>query len=82
MMSKDIKKIILDLEAVERINSTGLAILITATTLFNDCGGQKVVLSGSNDFINGALAVTKLNQFFECFENVQEAIENMKTITC
>ena len=37
LIDKKVKLIILDLHDVNRINSTGLAILITATTLFTDC---------------------------------------------
>ncbi len=82
LIDSNVKKIVLDLEEVERINSTGLAILITATTLFTDCGGQNVVLAGSNDFINGALAVTKLSNFFDCYSSVDEALEKMQHVSC
>ena len=74
-IEQDIRKFVLDLNEVERINSTGLAILITAATLITDCGGHKVILSGSNDFIIGALTVTKLSQFFECYDCIDEALD-------
>ncbi|MDW7679581.1 MAG: STAS domain-containing protein [bacterium] len=82
LIDQHVNKIILDLGKVERINSTGLAILITASTLFSDSGGKKVVLTGSNDFINGALAVTKLNQFFDCYDELNDAIASLENILC
>ena len=82
LIDQKIHKIVLDLGEVQRINSTGLAILITATTLFTDCGGYKVALAGSNDFINGALSVTKLSQFFDCYENVGQALDQIKNVPC
>jgi len=82
LIDQKIDKIVLDLAEVERINSTGLAILITATTLFKDCGGHKVALAGSNDFIHGALSVTKLSQFFDCYENVNQALAAIEQSTC
>ena len=73
LIKKGISRIILDLQQVQRINSTGLAILITATTLCSECGEDKVSLVGVNDFIQGALTLTRLNQFFEYFNSLEEA---------
>jgi len=53
LLKGGVKNVILDLHQVNRINSTGLAILITATTLLSTTGGSKVALAGSNDFIQG-----------------------------
>ena len=80
-IDQKIKKIVLNLNEVQRINSTGLAILITAATLISDCGGQKVALAGSNDFIIGALTVTKLSQFFDCYENIDDAVNKINEVT-
>jgi anti-anti-sigma factor len=73
LIKQGISRIILDLQQVQRINSTGLAILITATTLCSECGEDKVSLVGVNDFIQGALTLTRLNQFFEYFNSLEEA---------
>jgi len=82
LIDQKVNKVVLDLAEVQRINSTGLAILITATTLITDCGGQKVALAGSNDFIIGALSVTKLSQFFDCYEDVNQAVDKIKDVNC
>lgn len=73
LIKKGISRIVLDLQHVQRINSTGLAILITATTLCSQCGEGKVSLVGVNDFIQGALTLTRLNQFFEYLNSLEEA---------
>jgi anti-anti-sigma factor len=73
LIKQGISRIVLDLQQVQRINSTGLAILITATTLCSECGEDKVSLVGVNDFIQGALTLTRLNQFFEYFNSLEEA---------
>ncbi len=78
LIDQKVNKVVLDLSEVQRINSTGLAILITATTLITDSGGQRISLAGSNDFIIGALSVTKLSQFFDCYEDVNQAVEKIK----
>jgi len=72
LIKQGISRIIIDLKNVHRINSTGLAILITATTLCAECGGDKVSLVGTNDFIQGALTLTRLNQFFEYYNSLKE----------
>lgn len=73
LMDAGINRIILDLKNVQRINSTGLAILITATTLCSQCSEAKVALVGVNDFIQGALTLTRLNQFFDYYDSLEEA---------
>ena len=73
LISKGISQIILNLQNVKRINSTGLAILITATTLSSEHIDSKISLVGVNDFIQGALTLTRLNQFFEYYSTIEEA---------
>ncbi len=73
LINKRVSHIVLDLERVHRINSTGLAILITATTLASQQGEAKVSLVGANDFIQGALTLTRLHQFFNFHNSLDEA---------
>jgi anti-sigma B factor antagonist len=78
LIEKGIINIILDLGNVQRINSTGLAILITATTLCSNCGGDIVTLVGVNEFIEGALSLTRLNQFFVCYDKLEDALKEVE----
>lgn len=72
LITHGIRRVILDLNNVQRINSTGLAILITATTLSSQGSDEKVALVGINDFIQGALSLTRLNQFFDYYDNIED----------
>ncbi len=80
LLNRKIEQLFIDLSRVKRINSTGLAILITASTLFTNRGGGKVILAGCNEFIKGALTVTKLDQFFEYFDSIDTAFESLQSI--
>lgn len=72
LIKQGIRRVILDLNNVQRINSTGLAILITATTLCAQSSDEKVALVGINDFIQGALTLTRLSQFFDYYEKIDD----------
>ena len=74
-LEKGIERVILDLSDVRRINSTGLAILITGFNLLSNSGGS-FALTNLNDFIKGALTITKLNNVFKYYNSVDEAIAN------
>lgn len=74
LVVKGIKKVVLDLSQVKRINSTGLAILITGFNLITNSGGT-FALANLNDFIKGALTITKLNNVFEYYNSVNEAYD-------
>jgi anti-sigma B factor antagonist len=73
VLTQGIKKLILDLRDVKRINSTGLAILITGFHLLTNSGGT-LVLANLNDFVKGALTITKLDHVFQYYNSVDEAL--------
>lgn len=77
LIGKGVGHLVLDLTGVHRINSTGLAILITASTLASQKGEDKVTLVGANDFIQGALTLTRLHQFFNFCNSLDEARANL-----
>lgn len=67
--------IIADMSNVSFMNSTGLGILISGYTTMKNADGQ-FKLASISDKIDGILAVTKLNQIFEQFGSVKEAINS------
>ncbi|MFH2036726.1 MAG: STAS domain-containing protein [Candidatus Zixiibacteriota bacterium] len=68
------KKVVIDLAAVDWMNSTGLGILISGvTTLRNDNGEMK--LSNVNAKIKSLLEITKLLGVFDIHGTVDEAID-------
>lgn len=68
------KQFIIDLKALQHINSTGLGVLITLLTKSRKTGGE-LTLSGPSDYISNLLMITKLNSIFKIFDKPEEAIE-------
>jgi anti-sigma B factor antagonist len=68
------KNVIVNLEKVSWINSTGLGILISNYTSVRNAGGDLVVMHAS-DRIESILYVTKLNLLFKSFEEEEEALK-------
>jgi anti-sigma B factor antagonist len=65
-------KIIIDLDGVEWMNSSGLGILIGAVTVLKNNKG-KLCLINVSDRIKNLLKITKLQTVFEVCQNFEEA---------
>ncbi|MFH1687012.1 MAG: STAS domain-containing protein [bacterium] len=71
------KSIVIDLDGVEWMNSTGLGILIQGfTTLYNSEG--KLKLARVTQKINSLLTITKLVGVFEAYDTVDEAVRSFE----
>ncbi|MDH4037206.1 MAG: STAS domain-containing protein [Candidatus Krumholzibacteria bacterium] len=68
------KNVVVNLEKVSWINSTGLGILISGYTSVRRAGGDLVVMHAS-DRIESILYVTKLNLLFKSFEAEEDALK-------
>lgn len=75
LLDEGVKKVILDLEKVEWINSSGLGILISAMTTMRSSGGN-LKLSNIPDRIRNLLSITKLDKIFESYNSIEEAVES------
>ena len=76
LIDQDKKKIVIDLKRVEWMNSSGLGILIgTITTLKNNDG--KLSLIYVSERINNLLRITKLQNVFSIYADLEEAIAEM-----
>lgn len=71
------KNIIVNLEKVSWINSTGLGILISGYTSVRKGGGD-LILTNVGDRIESILYVTKLNLLFNTFDSEEEAIKSFE----
>jgi len=69
------KKLVLDLSKVNRMNSSGLGILINALTTFKQNGGE-LKLANMTGRVKGLLAITKLNTIFESYDTVDAALDS------
>ena len=69
------KHIVVNLEKVTWINSTGLGILIHNYSSIRGAGGDLVVM-GASERIESILYVTKLNLLFKAFESEDDAVKS------
>ena len=72
------KNIVIDLHDINLINSSGLGILINGLTAMRKNGGDLKLANLSNK-IEGLLSITKLNQMFEQYNSVGEAVKSFST---
>jgi anti-sigma B factor antagonist len=74
-LDKGEKNIVIDLGDVTYVNSSGLGILISGLTSMKKNGGD-LKLANLNSKIEGLLSITKLNQIFQQFNTVEEAVKS------
>ncbi len=74
-MDKGEKNVVVDLGNVTYVNSSGLGILISGLTSMKKNGGD-LKLANINSKVEGLLSITKLNQIFEQFDSVDEAVKS------
>ena len=75
LIDKDVKKVVVDLAEVKRMNSSGLGILISAlTSLKNHDGNMKLASIGET--MEGILIMTKLNTIFETYDTAEGAAQS------
>jgi anti-sigma B factor antagonist len=68
-------KLVLNLHSVERVNSSGLGILIKALTTFKTNGGI-LKLANVNPNVKKLLVITKLNTILDSYDSVEAAVKS------
>ena len=76
LVSAGTKRFIVDMESVEHINSSGLGILIASLNTVRQAGGDLKIANASPRVLE-LLKITKLNQIFESFKSVDDAVKNL-----
>lgn len=71
------KNIVVDLDEVKFMNSSGLGMLIGALTTVRN-GGGSLKLARASEKIENLLSVTKLITVFEHYKKVDEAVASFK----
>jgi len=66
-----IKTVVIDLEKVRYISSSGLGLLITLLTKMKNTGGE-LFLTAPSEHVKKLLLITKLNVIFKVVESVKE----------
>lgn len=74
-IEKENFNIILNLEELEYINSTGLNFIISSFTKMRNAGGE-LVISAVSKKVEDLLVITKLNTIFTSFKTLTEAKES------
>ena len=75
LLDENKKHIVIDLEKVEWMNSSGLGILIGAINTVKANGGQLKLINASEK-IQELLRITKLLDFFDLHDSLQSAIDD------
>lgn len=77
LVGKKTVNIVLDLTKVNWIDSTGLGELIASLSSVKKNEGN-LVLASVQDPVHSLLEMTNLNQIFEVYENVEDALSKLK----
>lgn len=75
LIKDGVKKIILNLEKVTYIDSSGLATLVEMLQRLRGSGG-KIKLTNLSTKVRSLFEITKLEKLFEIFSEEQEAVES------
>lgn len=65
------KTVVIDLEKIRYISSSGLGLLITLLTKMRNAGGE-LVLTAPSEHVRKLLLITKLNGIFKVLDSVDE----------
>ena len=71
------KKLVIDMEKVSYIDSSGLATLVEMLKKTKAQGGS-LGLSGLSEKVKSLFEITKLDKLFSIFSNQQEAVQRVK----
>ena len=72
-------KVVIDMEDVLLMNSSGLGSLIAGLKSFRDAGGD-LKLANVSERIMTILHITKLDQVFEIYESREEAVHRFSAV--
>jgi anti-sigma B factor antagonist len=76
-VEEGIKTMVIDLEKVRYISSSGLGLLISLLTKMKNAGGE-LFLTAPSEHVKKLLLITKLNGIFTVVESVKELNLNSK----
>ena len=68
-------KVVIDLGRVNRMNSSGLGILINALTTYKQNGGD-LKLANPTPIVKSLLDITRLNDIFEIYDSLESALNS------
>lgn len=75
LIQSDVSFLIIDCSQVELMNSSGLGMLVSAFTNFNNAG-KKLFIINVPDKIKNLLKITHLDQVLKIYENKDDALNS------
>ncbi|MBD3627503.1 STAS domain-containing protein [Cyclobacterium sp.] len=76
-IQEGVQTCIVDLSQVRYISSSGIGVLITILTKMRNNDGE-VYLSSPSEHVKKLLIITKLNNIFNVFDSLEEAVNQSK----
>ena len=73
LKGKGVRKIVIDMEGIALINSSGLGSLIAGMKGFREVGGD-TKLANANERIQSILKITRLNLIFNTYDSREDAV--------
>lgn len=73
----DIEALIIDLSEVEAMDSSGLGALLLAHRQLKDYS-IPVILTGVQDFVKSLMNITRIDELFEYYDTIEEALDTFK----
>lgn len=70
------RRFVVDMKAVDHINSSGLGILINSVNTVRQVGGDLKIANASMRVVD-LLRITRLNQIFVPYSSVEEAVRDL-----
>ncbi|MCK4947059.1 MAG: STAS domain-containing protein [Candidatus Aureabacteria bacterium] len=77
LIDEQARKLILDLEKVTYMDSSGLATLVEILQKLKSSGGQ-LKLANLQEMVKSVFEITKLEQMFEFYPEARQAVESFK----
>ena len=77
MLDEGKKNVVLDLDGVTVLNSSGFGILVGSYTTIKNGGGE-LKLARISSSINGLLSMTKLNRILQHYPSIEDALKSFE----
>ena len=78
LLDRGSARVIIDLGAVDLISSAGLGDLVHLNAQANTQGGR-LLMARPQPFVSGVFDTTKLNRFFEVFDDLEAALAELRS---
>lgn len=72
LLRGNIRKLIMDLSAVDRVDSTGIGMVVTASAKIKKAGGE-MCLSGAKGMVYDMMHTANIHRIIPFYETVEEA---------